>query len=130
VCICVLYYCHRLATQLQLTNIYHIISYHIISYHIISYHIISYHIISYISYRTISYIISYIISYHILSQINQVHALSTSFKIHSNIILLSTPRSSEWCPSLRFPHLNPKYNTSIHQTCHTISRLLWDHSLC
>ena len=36
VCICVLYYCHRVAAQLQLTNI----SYHIISYHIISYHII------------------------------------------------------------------------------------------
>jgi len=27
VCICVLYYCYRVATQLQLTNIYHIISY-------------------------------------------------------------------------------------------------------
>jgi hypothetical protein len=37
-CLCVLYYCHRMATQLQL-NIYHI--YHIISYYII-YHIISY----------------------------------------------------------------------------------------
>ena len=62
---CVLYYCHRVSTQLQLTNIsHHIISYPIISYtisYIIPYHIyhISYHIISYII-----YIISYIISYH------------------------------------------------------------------
>jgi hypothetical protein len=52
VCKCVLYYCHRVATQLQLTNIssYYIISYHIITYiiyHIMSYHIVSYHIISY-----------------------------------------------------------------------------------
>jgi hypothetical protein len=56
VCKCVLYYCHRVATKLQLIKyiiyhiIYHIIyiiSYHIISYHIMSYHIISYHIISY-----------------------------------------------------------------------------------
>jgi hypothetical protein len=41
VCKCVLYYCHRVATQLQL-NIYRIISYHIVSY--ISYRINSYHI--------------------------------------------------------------------------------------
>jgi hypothetical protein len=33
VCKCVLYNCHRVATQLQLRNLYHIISY-IISYHI------------------------------------------------------------------------------------------------
>jgi hypothetical protein len=44
-CHCVLLctVCVRVSTQLQLTNMYHIISYHIISYHIISYHIISYH---------------------------------------------------------------------------------------
>jgi len=37
VCKCVLYYCHWVATQLQLNISYHI-TYHIISYHIISYH--------------------------------------------------------------------------------------------
>ena len=36
VCKCVLYYCHRVSTQMQLTNV----SYHIISYHIISYLVI------------------------------------------------------------------------------------------
>jgi hypothetical protein len=34
VCKCVLYHCHRLSTQLQLTNISYHISYHITSYHI------------------------------------------------------------------------------------------------
>ena len=91
VCKCVLYYCHRVASQLQLTNIpchilyhisYHIVSYHIIITYIISYHIVSYrilyypilsylmlcyHIISYISYHTTSHIIYHIIPYHIIS---------------------------------------------------------------
>jgi hypothetical protein len=79
-CKCVLYYCHRVATQFQLTNIYHItiyiisylISYHIvsyiISYRIISYRIISYRIVSCNIYHIISYrIVSYIISYRIVS---------------------------------------------------------------
>ena len=91
VCKCVLYCCHLLSTQLQLTNIsYRIIPYHIsyriisynVSYHIyriiyhiyhiypIIYRIISYHIIYHtipyiISHHIISYIISYCISYHI-----------------------------------------------------------------
>jgi hypothetical protein len=49
ICLCVNVYCHRVTTQLQLINIYHIIPYHI-SYRIVS-HIISYHII----YNIISY---------------------------------------------------------------------------
>jgi hypothetical protein len=72
-CLCVNVYCHRVTTQLQLINIYHIIyhiSYHTISYHSVPYHIISYHIISYIiSYHTVPYYIitSYHISYHFMS---------------------------------------------------------------
>jgi len=55
----VLYYCYRVAIQLQLTNIlYIIISYHHIIYHNISDHI-SYHIVSsHIIFQLISYIIS------------------------------------------------------------------------
>jgi len=61
VCICVLYYCHRVATQLQLNISYHIISYHIISYHIISYHI-SHHITWYHIYTYI-YVCIYIYTF-------------------------------------------------------------------
>jgi len=59
VCKCVLYYCHRVPTQLQLN-----ISYRTVIYHII-YRII-YHIIYHWSY--ISYVISHIV-YHIISYI-------------------------------------------------------------
>jgi hypothetical protein len=63
VCIYVLDNCHRVATQLQLTNISYHISY-IIPYHII-YHTISYIISYHISYHIISYhIIYHIVSYH------------------------------------------------------------------
>jgi hypothetical protein len=73
VCKCVLYYCYRVATQLQLNISCHIayhISYHII-YHITSYHI-SYHIISYIISHHIIYHIYSIISYHILNKIQLI----------------------------------------------------------
>jgi hypothetical protein len=67
VCKCVLYYCHRVATQLQLTNITYII------YRIVSY-IISYIILYRIIYHIISYrIASYIISYHIISYRTSYH---------------------------------------------------------
>jgi len=64
VCKCVLYYCHRVSTQLHLTNLSYI-SYRIVSYHIsyiISYIISYHHIISYISYH-ITYHIIYIYIY-------------------------------------------------------------------
>jgi hypothetical protein len=72
VCVCVLYHCNWVATQLQLNILYYIsIIYHIVSYHI-SY-CISYRISKHISYHTMPYHISYhatpyrIISYHIIS---------------------------------------------------------------
>jgi hypothetical protein len=86
VCKCVLYHCHRVSTQLHLTNISYHISHHIISYHIISYHIISYHIISYIYYITIYYIISYIISYHIISYHIISYHISYIYNISYRII--------------------------------------------
>jgi hypothetical protein len=52
VCKCVLYCCHRLSTQPQVTNI---------SYHIILYRIVSYHIYCSVSCRIISYIMYNII---------------------------------------------------------------------
>ena len=82
-----MYYCHRVSTQLQLTNISYTISY-IISYHItyiISYHIYMYHIVSYyihrIVYRTIyvvyhiSYINIYIYTYIYISLVTYVETI-------------------------------------------------------
>ena len=41
----------------------------------------------------------------ILSQLRPVHTPTSHFpKIHSNIILPSTPGSPQWSPSLTFPH--------------------------
>ena len=56
----------------------------------------------------------------ILGQPNPVHIpTSHLLEIHPNIIHPSTPRSPQWCPSLRYPHQDPIHPLSspIRATC-------------
>ena len=61
----------------------------------------------------------------ILSHINPVHTPTSHFlKIHLHIILPSTPGSSKWSISLRFPHQNPDYASTLPHTCYMPANLI------
>jgi hypothetical protein len=58
----------------------------------------------------------------ILGQPNPVHIpTSHLLEIHPNIIHLSTPRSPQWSPSLRFPHQDTIHSPLLIHTCHMTS---------
>jgi len=56
----------------------------------------------------------------VLTQISPVHTPIPPHvqKIHHNIIIPSTPGSSKWSLSLRFPHQNPVYTPPLPHMCH------------
>ena len=62
-----------------------------------------------------------------LRLIDPVHARTSHFlKIHLNITLPSMPESPKWFLSLRFPHQNPVYTSSLPHTSH-MARLFYSY---
>ena len=59
----------------------------------------------------------------ILSQIDAVHTPTSHFvKISLNLFLPSTPGSSKWSLSVRFPHQNPVYTFALPHTWYMLRR--------
>jgi hypothetical protein len=57
----------------------------------------------------------------ILSQLSSVHSPTSYFlKNNLNNILPSTHRYLEWYLSLRFPHQNPLYNSTLYHACYML----------
>ena len=53
------------------------------------------------------------------NHVDPVRALTSHFlKIHLNVIFPSTPGSSKWPLSRRFPHHNPVYTSTLPHTCY------------
>ena len=56
-----------------------------------------------------------------LSQIDLVHSPKSHFlKINPNVSLQSSPGTSKWPPSLRFPLRNPAYTSPLPHTCYML----------
>ena len=124
---CVMYYYHRVSTQMQLTNIsYHIVSYHVISY-IISYIIYHFIISSYhISYRIVSYIISCLKFLNYLSlNVSHQNALLISLLFHTRHMphLLHSP----WfyhCKNIWWGLIITVRNYAVYRPCRSQMRVI------
>ena len=63
-----------------------------------------------------------------VSWASSIHSMPPThhwLKIHLNIILPSTPGSSKWSLSLRFPHQNPLYISHLPHACYMSSHVIF-----